>query len=404
MKQDLYALYGDDTLAQLRDQLDHYATVGLYEDTFEEVSLAPGDVTSWEAFRELPFTTTEDLVDDVNANPPLGSLHEEGSMISFTPAKGENLPVFETPRDIERYAKIHEELFRRLGIESGMRAMVSLSYHGFGTGYLLHRALEHHGVEVIPAGPGESEKRAATIDEYDVDVLWGNPSFALEIAEHGGSALDIFIGGGEPFTSISGRREAVHEAFGGLDCAVDYFGLRQAWPVAVECAAEKGLHVVDDYMLVELVDPETGEVVPLGERGEVVLTHLDREAGGLLRYRTGDLSVIAEGSSPHIDGSTVMMPKGVFGRTDEMHKVKGVKVYPQGIPLVLAAFPGLDPTSYRLTITRPGNTDHLAVTVVGDADEDELHAALTEQLQVSPDEIEFVDDLDDGSNVLDERY
>jgi len=401
---DLYDLYGDDTLEQLQRQLERFGEVPLYHDVFDEAGLAPADISSWEGFRELPFTTTEDLLDDVEANPPTGSLHESDSMISFTPAMDSELPVFETPRDIEAYAELHGTIFDRIGIESGMRAMISLGYHGFGTGYLLHRALEYNGVEVIPAGPGDAEGKAERIDEFDVDVLWGNPSFALEIAEHGGEALDIFIGGGEPFTSIPGQRDRVHDAFGDLDCAVDYFGLRQAWPVAVECAAERGLHVIDDYILAEVVDTETGEVLPPGERGEVVLTHLDREAGGLLRYRTGDLSMIEEGTSPHVEGSTVMMPKGVFGRTDDMHKVKGIKVYPQSVLLVLAGLPGAS-TNYQLEITRPENTDRLAIVVEGDGDESRVKAELESQLGIAPDEIRFVDDLgEDAPLVVDERY
>lgn len=400
---DLYDLYGDATFESLRDQLEHYGEVDLYDTVFAEAGLAPGDVDSWEAFRQLPFTTVEDLVDDVERYPPTGSLYEPGSMISFTPAKDRQLPVFETPADIERYAEVHGTIFDRLGVEPGMRAMVILSYHGFGTGYLLHRALEYHGIEVIPAGPGDAERKAELIDEFDIDLVWGNPSFALEIAQHGGESLDCFIGGGEPFTSIPGQRERVHEAFGGLEWAIDYFGLRQAWPVAVECAAETGLHVVDDYMLAEIIDPETGEVLPLGERGEVVLTHLDREAGGLLRYRTGDLSVLDEGTSPHVEGSTVVMPKGVFGRTDEQYKVKGVKVYPGGVGLVLAGIDGVS-MNYRITISRPDTTDHLSVTVEGEADEEVLREELTEQLLVEPDEIEFVDELEEGPTVVDERY
>lgn len=401
---ELYDLYGDGTLEQLKKQLKRVAGLPLYQDHFKEEGFNPREIDSWQAFRNLPFTTTEDLLEDVENHPPTGSLYREGSMLSFTPAKGERLPVFDTPSDIDRFAAVHGTLFDRIGIEPGMRAMVTLGYHGFGTGYLLHRVLEDYGLEVIPAGPGDSEQKAETIDRFDVDILWGNPSFALEISEHGGEALDIFIGGGEPFTSIPGRRQKVHNEFGDLSVAVDSYGLRQAWPVAMEGAAEKGLHIADEYMLVETVDPQSGEALPLGERGEIVLTHLDRKAGPLVRYRTGDLSMLEEGSSPHIEGKTVVMPKGVFGRTDGMVKVKGVKVYPQGIPLVLAAFDGLDPTSYRLRITRPENTDRLTVVVVGEASEPELSTELAKQLQIQPDEIEFVDDLEGEETVIDERY
>jgi phenylacetate-CoA ligase len=135
-----------------------------------------------------------------------------------------------------------------------------------------------------------------------------------------------------------------------------------------------------------------------------MVEHLNREAGAVLRYRTCDLSVLDEGTSPHVDGSTIRMPKGIFGRTDEMHKVRGVKVYPKGVPLVLAGFPNLDPMNYQLSISRPKNTVNLTVTVVGVAPEDDLWDGLTEQLQIRLNRIGFVDELDEGSTVVDERY
>ncbi len=401
---DVYEIYGDDTLVQLQKQLSSLTDIAFYERHVTDAEETLTSIDSWADFRELPFMTTSDLIEDVETNPPTGSLSESGSMLSFTPAKDSQIPVVDSAYDIERIAEVHQQLLKRIGIEPGMRAMVTLGYHGFGTGYLLHQVLAEYGVEVIPAGPGEAESKAEMIDTYDVDLLWGNPSFALEIAEHGGHSLDIFIGGGEPFTSIQGRRKEVHQAFGDLDVAVDSYGLRQAWPVAMESAAENGMHVADEYMLVEIIDPETGELLPLGERGELVLTHLDRKAGPLVRYRTGDLTVLDEVSNPNLSEPTLSMPDGVFGRTDEMHKIKGVKVYPQGLPLALASFDGLNPVEYRLTISRPDNTDQLKVTVVGDAPEDELEKRLTEQLQIRPDEIVFVSELDDGPTVVDERY
>lgn len=400
---DLHDLYGQETIDELQPQLRRLEETALYGKKFQEAGLEAADVTTWEDFRDIPFTTVGDYLDDVRANPPEGSLFEPGSMISFTPAKGGELPVYETPDDLTAYADLHEELFRRMGVEAGMRAMITFGYHQFGTGYLLHRAFEHNGIEVIPAGPGDAEGKAETIDEFDVDVMWGNPSFALEIAEHGGDALDVFIGAGEPFTSIPGRRQMVHDAYGDLDAAVDYFGLRQAWPVSVETAEEDGLHVVDDYMIVEIIDPETEEVLPLGERGEVVLTHISKQAGPALRYRTGDLSLLEEGSSSYVDGSLITMPNGVFGRTDEMYKIKGIKVYTEGIPLALAGFPDLT-GNCTLTITSSGTTDRLEIACEGGADKERLEEELTRQLGISPDSLTLVDDLADGIKVNDERY
>jgi phenylacetate-CoA ligase len=123
----------------------------------------------------------------------------------------------------------------------------------------------------------------------------------------------------------------------------------------------------------------------------------------LVRYRTGDLSVLDGRDCPHCD-ATVTMPRGVFGRTDERLKVKGVKVYPEGVFLVLVGFPNLT-GNHQIRVSRPENTDDLTVVVEGTADEDELRQKLTDQLVVTPDTIEFVDELDDDApTVVDERH
>jgi phenylacetate-CoA ligase len=398
----VHDLYDDAALAAVRDQLASVADTAFYRDYLDAAGVDPGDVDSWDAFADLPFTDTGDLLADVEANPPEGSLYREGSMLSFTPAEGDALPVWETPDDLDRYARFHGRIFDRIGIEPGTRAVNTFGYHHLGTGYLLHRELEAHGVEVYPAGPGNAERTAGIVEEFDVDVFVGNPSFALEVASEGGTGIDVVFGGGEPFSSVPGQRETVHEAFDDLSCAVDVYGLRQATPVAAECAAEAGLHVSDEAMLVEVVDPDTGEVLEPGERGEVVLTHLAKDAQPLVRYRTGDLSVLEGGECAHC-GATVTMPKGVFGRTDQRLKVKGVKVYPEGVFLTLVGFPDLT-GNHRIEVSRPDNTDRLVVVVEGEADEAALRDALTERLLVTPDEIRFVEDLAEGPTVVDERH
>ena len=395
-------LYDDATFEAVRDQLVDAADHELYADYFEEAGVDPASIESWDDFRSLPFTSVEELLSDVEEHPPEGSLFEDGSMISFTPAKEGELPVYETPGDIERYEEIHETIYDRIGLKPGMRGIMTHSYHHFGTGYITHRQLEAFGIEVYPAGPGHAERTANIIQEFDIDIFVGNPSFALKVADHGADAVDFVIGGGEPFTSIPGQREAVHEAFDSLESAVDNFGLRQATPIAIECAAEDGLHVVDESVIVEIVDPDSGKVLGAGERGEVVLTHVEKEAMPLVRYRTGDLSVLKGGDCPHCD-ATVTMPKGVFGRTDERLKVKGVKVYPEGVFLVLVGFPDLT-GNHQIRVSRPHNTDKLTVVVEGAADEEDLREKLTEQLQLTPDEIQFVDELGNVPTVVDERH
>jgi phenylacetate-CoA ligase len=374
------------TLAALNDQIERAAAHDLYED------LAPVD--SEAEFRELPFLTGEELKADYDAHAPEGSLYDGAAMMCFTPL-GEGLaPVFDTAADLEWQAEANADVLAAAGIDPGDRVLNTFGYHTFGTGIIFQRGLEELGAEVVPAGPGESEQAAATVEEYDVDALLGNPSFALKIG-NAGASVDTFVGAGEPFTSIPGLREDVKAA---LDAgtAVDYFGTRQILPVAAETAAEDGLHVRDDYALVEVIDPDTGEVLPYGERGELVVTHLRKEGCPLVRYRTGDLTEWEER-----DGG-VVLPDGVIGRTDGRLKVKGVKLYPESLATVLAGFEGLT-GEYRLAVSRPASTDEIRLVVEGDADPEELAAAVEERLLVAPDEVDLVDDIE-GTGVVDERY
>jgi phenylacetate-CoA ligase len=381
-------MYDDDALAAAREQVGRAAEHDLYAD------LDADDVASWEAFRDLPFTTAQDLEADYDAHGPEGSLTDGAAMMCFTPLGDDLAPVFDTGVDLAAQAQANARVFEAAGVEPGDRVMNTFGYHTFGTGIIVQRGLESLGAEVIPAGPGESDQAAATIDAYDVDALVGNPSFALKVGDAGGS-VDTFVGAGEPFTSIPGMRDRVKDGLD-ADTAVDYFGTRQILPVAAETAAEDGLVVRDDYAVVEIVDPDTGEILPFGERGELVVTHLEKEASPLVRYRTGDLATWEE------RGDDIVLPRGVIGRTDGRRKVKGVKLYPESLGTVLAAFEGLT-GEYRVEVTRPESTDHLRVVVEGEADEAELREAIADRLIVTPDEVEVVDELEE-TGVVDDRY
>lgn len=376
----------DATLDALREQLDRASRHDLYADL-------PA-VDSWKAFRDLPFTTGADLATDYEDHAPEGSLYDGAAMMCFTPLGDGLAPVFDTAADLEAQAAANASVFERAGVDPGDRVLNTFGYHTFGTGIVVQRGLETLGAEVVPAGPGDSETAVETIEEFAVDALVGNPSFALKVGEAGGN-VDVFVGAGEPFTSVPGLRDRVKTSLD-ADTAVDYFGSRQILPVAAETSAEDGLVVADDYAVVEIVDPDTGDRQPFGERGELVVTHLEKEASPLVRYRTGDLATWEER-----DGR-VVLPKGVIGRTDGRLKVKGVKVYPESLGTVLAAFEGLT-GEYRLEVTRPASTDHLRLVVEGEADVTDLRAAVKERLLVTPDEVETVDDLDE-TGVADERY
>lgn len=376
----------EETLAAVNEQLERVADYDLYDDI--------GPVDSWEAFRDLPFLTGKDLKADYEEYAPEGSLYDGAAMMCFTPLGDDLAPVFDTTADLEWQAEANARAFERAGIEAGDRVLNTFGYHTFGTGIIVQRGLEALGAEVIPAGPGESEQAAATVSEFDVDALVGNPSFALKVGDAGAS-VDTFVGAGEPFTSIPGMREQVKDALD-ADTAVDYFGTRQILPVAAETEREDGLYLLDDYALIEVVDPDTGELLPFGERGELVVTHLKKEGCPLVRYRTGDLAEWEQR-----DGE-VVLPDGIIGRTDGRLKVKGVKLYPESLGTVLAGFEGLT-GEFRLEVTRPESTDQIRLVVEGEADIDELAAAVKDRLLIAPNEVELVDDIDE-TGVVDERY
>jgi phenylacetate-CoA ligase len=376
----------EETLAAVNEQLERVGDYELYDDL--------GPVDSWEAFRDLPFLTGKDLKADYDDHAPEGSLYDGAAMMCFTPLGDDLAPVFDTTADLEWQAEANARAFERAGIEAGDRVLNTFGYHTFGTGIIVQRGLEALGAEVIPAGPGESEQAAGTISQFDVDALVGNPSFALKVGEAGAS-VDTFVGAGEPFTSIPGMREQVKDALD-ADTAVDYFGTRQILPVAAETENEDGLYLLDDYALIEVVDPDTGELLPFGERGELVVTHLKKEGCPLVRYRTGDLAEWEQR-----DGE-VVLPDGVIGRTDGRLKVKGVKLYPESLGTVLAGFEELT-GEFRLEVSRPESTDQIRLVVEGNADIEELAAAVKDRLLVAPNEVELVDDIDD-TGVVDERY
>jgi phenylacetate-CoA ligase len=387
-------MYGTETLSAVQQQLKRVADHEFYAEKFADAGVDPGEVDSWEAFRTVPFTTTEELAADFESAPPTGTLYDGASMVTFSPMGEDLAPVFDTGTDLSHQAAVNAAVLERAGIDSGDRVVNTFGYELFGTGYVLHRALEELGAEVFPLGPGDADGTAATIEEYDVDALVGNPSFALEIGAQGGS-VETFVGAGEPFTSVPGQRAAVKEALGATT-ATDYFGTRHIMPVAAETAAEDGLHVVDDYAVVEIVDPDTGEVLGEGQRGEVVVTHVEKRGIPLVRYRTGDLAELERRAG------AVVMPDGVVGRTDQRLKVKGVKVYPESIETVLAGFSGLT-GEYRVEVDQPETTDRLTVVCEGEADEDDLAAALADRLLVTPDDVRVVDGLGE-TGVVDHRY
>lgn len=390
------SVYDHYDLDTVNEQLERGAEFPFYEDRADPVD-------SWSEFREIPLLSTDELLEDMERNPPFGTLyHGDTSLTSLTPTRADDLLLeFSTEQDVERTGEHVGALFEAAGVSAGDVVVSCFSYTPFAGGFTFHAGFDAVGANVIPAGPGNSKQTAALIDTYDVDVLMSPPSFALEIASKGGTDVEYLICSGEPFTVVPGYRDEAKAAFDGVT-TVDLYALSEVGPIACEDGTEDELFVADDHILLEILDPKTGEPVGPGEQGEVVVTHLSKEAQPLVRYRTGDLSAFQH------EGDRLVLPRGIFGRVDEMLKVKGVKVYPGQLALIFHGTDGLT-GSYRVVVTRPGNTDRLRIECeVDDRDQVDvsgLRKTIGSALLVTPDEVELVDDLDtDGMAVVDERF
>lgn len=381
----------------LREQMARVGEMEFYREKFGRHGVRAQDVKSFDDLASLPFLYRKDLEEECRVlHPPLGRLFvDEVVRINLTPSTTGLLPIYYTRRDLEATMQANARLYRGAGIRPPDIAANCMGYHVFIAGLLANDGLEHLGVKVIPLGPGESERAVSVINQYGVSVLVSNPSFAVKLGQMGAAGIRVLIAGGEPMA-----REVVKAAFGEIT-VINSYGLAECSPVSRECALENGLHVADEYVHVEIVDPETGQRLDYGEKGEVVITHLCREAMPLVRFRTGDLSILEK--RPCRCGREISMPYGILGRTDQMIKVKGVKLYPSQVASVARLIPGLTGKSL-IRVKQSGGADHLSITLEGDsrAGAEMIRERLKAALIISPNEVRVVDSLE-TQGVVDER-
>jgi phenylacetate-CoA ligase len=399
---------GAEVFEGLKNQLAHNYGIPFYRKRMDEWGIRPEDITSLDDFARIPFMKREDQVASFAEAPPLGSMWDPDTvLITHTPAPGIGLvPEYHTTADLDACAVAVAQRLSEAGVTKDDIVVINSSYHLVVSGHTGQGAFVELGAKVLPLGPGETERQVEIINKLGATVLFGFPSYCLKLAEAGAKGrIRIMIAGGEPFSSIEGRREQVKNAFGGNITTTDLYGLSGFNVVSMECRYESGMHILEDEVYAEVIDPETGDLLPLGERGELVLTHVNRQAMPLMRFRTGDLTVLDR--VPCQCGRELTMPKGVFGRTGEMYRVKGLKFYPSVIVLCLAGIPGVNPIKYRVFISRPsGTTDKVRLLVQGDASKADpavIKKKLGLRLLFEPDEVELVEQWEDGPTVVDER-
>ncbi len=343
-----------------------YENVPFYRRKLKEAGIHPDDVKTREDVAKIPFTTKEDL----RENYPFGlfAVPKEKVVRIHTSSGTSGKPkvVGYTAKDLENWIDMVARCLYMVGLREKDVFQNMVSYTFFTGGLGLHYGAERIGAMVVPAGTGNTEKQIRYMLDFGTTAIHCTPSYAMhikEVAEDMGiepSDIGLRIGcfGAEPWSENTRKR--LENAFGLK--AFDSYGLSEmnGPGVAFECQEQDGLHIWVDHYFVELIDPETGEVVGEGEKGELVLTPLTKEALPLLRYRTGDLTMLM--TDKCACGRTHPRIHRVFGRTDDMIVVRGINVFPSQIEHVLMRIPEAG-DHFQVIITRKGTLDEMTVKV-----------------------------------------
>ncbi|MER7006796.1 phenylacetate--CoA ligase PaaK [Dactylosporangium sp. NPDC000555] len=350
-------------LARLRATLRHaYANVPHYRAAFDAAGVAPDDLTDLSDLSRYPMTTKDDL----RANYPFGMFAVPRERIlrlhASSGTTGRPTVAGYTAADIDTWAGLMARSIRASGGRPGDVVHVAYGYGLFTGGLGAHYGAERLGCTVVPVSGGMTERQVTLIRDFRPDIIMVTPSYLLAILDEmvrqgldpRETSLQVGILGAEPWT-----RDMRAEIERRLDMhAVDVYGLSEVMGpgVANECAETKdGLTIWEDHFYPEIVDPDTGAVLPGGERGELVLTSLTKEAMPVIRYRTRDLTRLLPGTA-----RTMRRMEKVTGRSDDMMIVRGVNVFPTQIEELLLREAALAP-HFQCVLSRHDRLDLLTV-------------------------------------------
>jgi len=370
-------------LTRLKWSLAHaYRNVPHYRASFDAAGVRPEDLNQLGDLARFPFLYKSDFRDHY----PFGLFAMPREQVlrihASSGTTGKPTVVGYTRRDLDTWADLVARSIRAAGGRAGDVVHIAYGYGLFTGGLGAHYGAERLGCTVIPMSGGQTERQVQLITDFQPDIIMVTPSYMLAIAEEfarqgldaPGCSLRVGIFGAEPWT---GAMRSQIERRMGLD-AVDIYGLSEVLGpgVASECIETKdGAVIWEDHFYPEIIDPETGQVLPDGEEGELVFTSLTKEALPVIRYRTRDRTRLL----PPTARSMRRMGR-IGGRTDDMLIIRGVNLFPSQIEEIILGLPGLAP-HYQLELTRRGPLDALTVHVEHTADGDATgSAALSAEL------------------------
>jgi phenylacetate-CoA ligase len=343
-----------------------YEKVPFYRQAFQQKGITPDSIKSLADLRKLPFTSKQDFRD----NYPLGLLTVPMEQICRVHASsgttGKPVVAPYTANDLRMWTEVMARTLTSAGVTKNDVMQNCYGYGLFTGGLGFHYGGERVGATVIPTSTGNTKRQLMLIQDIGTTVLTCTPSYTLILAEGAKeigldlktTKLRLAVCGAEPWSE---QMRADIEARLPIK-AVDIYGLTEVVGpgVSVECEHRCGLHIFEDNFLPEIISPQTGEPLPFGEKGELVLTTLTKEGQPVIRFRTKDITSLHP--EPCKCGRTLVRMDKVTGRTDDMLKIRGVNVFPSQIESVLLQVEGVEP-QYLIIVDRARNLDDLEVWV-----------------------------------------
>ena len=354
-------------LERLQKTVLHCMNSPFYKKRFEENNLKPEDIKSLDDLRKIPFTTKQDLRDTYPFGIASVPLEKATRLHSSSGTTGNPTVILHTQKDLDEWANAVARCLHMVGLRPSDVFQNSSGYGMFTGGLGFQYGAERLGMLTVPAAAGNTKRQIKFMTDFGTTAVHAIPSYAARIYEEmeemgidprRDTKLKTLIIGAEPHSEEQRRR--IEEMLGVK--AYNSFGMSEMCGpgVAFECTEQNGLHIWEDYYIVEIVDPETLEPVAEGEVGELVLTTINREAMPLLRYRTRDLTRVLPGECPC--GRHHKRLDRMKGRSDDMIILKGVNIFPIQIETILLQFKELS-TDYLITLETVDTNDEMTIEV-----------------------------------------
>lgn len=354
-------------LKRLKDTISHCMNSPFYKNRFKEYNLKPEDIKTLDDLRKIPFTTKQDLRDNYPYGLSAVPLEKVVRLHSSSGTTGTPTVILHTQKDLDEWANAVARCLYMVGLRNGDVFQNSSGYGMFTGGLGFQYGAERLGMLTVPAAAGNTKRQIKFITDFGTTALHAIPSYAgrlYEVMEEMGidprkdTKLKTLIIGAEPHSDE--QRRKIENMLGVK--AYNSFGMSEMCGpgVAFECTEQNGMHIWEDYYIVEIVNPDTLEPVADGEIGELVLTTINREAMPLLRYRTRDLTRILPGECKC--GRHHKRLDRMKGRSDDMIILKGVNIFPIQIENILMQFKELG-TDYLITLTNLEANDEMTVEV-----------------------------------------